>query len=122
GWIHPSAVQRGDAGVALEAVGDTGRVARIGQQRYHVLTVLPGRERRAIPFRQERLDRDAAASSPGAGCLMTERRLTHDLLWDQHLEVNAEPAISGDAVAVMGHDPEHAFSASIPDSQRYSRA
>src|SRR5262245_18773548 len=44
GWFSfGSAVQRSDAGVVLEAVDDTGRVARIGQQRHHVLTVLPGR-------------------------------------------------------------------------------
>src|SRR5262249_36397744 len=82
------AVQRGDPSVALEAVGDTGRVAPIGQKRCHLLTVLPGRERGAVPFGQERLDREATASSPGAGGLVTDRGLGHDLLWDQHLKVN----------------------------------
>src|SRR5262245_7047899 len=60
------AVQRGNASVALEAVGDTGRVAPIGQKRCHLLTVLPGREHGAVPFGQARLDREATASSPGA--------------------------------------------------------
>src|SRR5262245_14264158 len=40
-----------------------------------------------IPFGQERLDREAAASSPGAGGLVTERRLAYDPLWNQHLQV-----------------------------------
>src|SRR5262249_46934245 len=84
------------------------------------LTVLPGRERRTIPFGQERFDREAAALSPGAGGLVTEYRLGHDLLGDQHLEVNAEPALSGDAVGVMGHDPEHPLRAGISARQRVS--
>jgi len=64
GTSFGSPVQRGNARVALEAVGNTGRVARIGQKRYHVFTVLPGRERRAIPFGQERLDREARRRAP----------------------------------------------------------
>src|SRR5262249_24404061 len=59
--------------------------------------------RRAIPFGQERLDREASASSPGAGGLVTERRLADNLLRDQHLEVNAEPSLVGEAVRAMGH-------------------
>src|SRR5262249_27773107 len=51
-FILGSAVRRGDAGVALEAVGDPGRETRIGQKRHHVLTVLPGES--GAPYRSAR--------------------------------------------------------------------
>src|SRR5260370_38763421 len=89
------------------------------KHRNNFFAKLPGRHRRAEAC-QKRLGLDARRPGVSVGARIADPGAADDLLRHDRLEADAQALLLGDAVGVLGHEPEHALGTGVAARHRRS--